>query len=138
MLHIKSIKPLFTNIVTTGDKYKEDMKANGIIVANKGDLKLYQKVLAIGSSVRDIQVGDTVMIDPKNYAVMKYDPNSLKNDMDMNKVIKWNLPWIVIDDEEGNPQDCLLLSDRDVKFVFEGEETNESIIIPDKPNLILN
>lgn len=138
MLHIKSIKPLFTNIVTTGDKYKEDMKANGIIVANKGDLKLYQKVLAIGSSVRDIQVGDTVMIDPKNYAVMKYDPNSLKNDMDMNKVIKWNLPWVVIDDEEGNPQDCLLLSDRDVKFVFEGEETNESIIIPDKPNLILN
>lgn len=138
MLHIKSIKPLFTNIVTTGDKYKEDMKANGIIVANKGDLKLYQKVLAIGSSVRDIQVGDTVMIDPKNYAVMKYDPNSLKNDMDMNKVIKWNLPWVVIDDEEGNPQDCLLLSDRDVKFVFEGEETNENIIIPDKPNLILN
>lgn len=138
MLHIKSIKPLFTNIVTTGDKYKEDMKANGIIVANKGDLKLYQKVLAIGSSVRDIQVGDTVMIDPKNYAVMKYDPNSIKNDMDMNKVIKWNLPWVVIDDEEGNPQDCLLLSDRDVKFVFEGEETNESIIIPDKPNLILN
>ena len=138
MLHIKSIKPLFTNIVTTGDKYEEDMKDNGIIVANKGDLKLYQKVLAIGSSVRDIQVGDTVMIDPKNYAVMKYDPNSIKNDMDMNKVIKWNLPWVVIDDKEGNPQDCLLLSDRDVKFVFEGEETNENIIILDKPNLILN
>lgn len=138
MLHIKSIKPLFTNIVTTGNKYEEDMKDNGIIVANKGDLKLYQKVLAIGSSVRDIQVGDTVMIDPKNYAVMKYDPNSIKNDMDMNKVIKWNLPWVVIDDKEGNPQDCLLLSDRDVKFVFEGEETNENIIILDKPNLILN
>ena len=138
MLHIKSIKPLFTNIVTTGNKYEEDMKDNGIIVANKGDLKLYQKVLAIGSSVRDIQVGDTVMIDPKNYAVMKYDPNSIKNDMDMNKVIKWNLPWVVIDDKEGNPQDCLLLSDRDVKFVFEGEETNENIIILDKLNLILN
>lgn len=138
MLHIKTIKPLFTSIVTTGEKYKEDMKDNGIIIANKGDLKLYQKVLAIGSSVRDIQVGDTVMIDPKNYAVMKYDPNSIKNDMDMNKVIKWNLPWIVIDDEQGNPQDCLLLNDRDIKFVFEGEETNDSIIIPDKPNLILN
>lgn len=138
MLHIKKIKPLFTSIVTTGNKYTEDMRDNGIIVANKGDLKLYQTVIAVGSTVRDIQVGDTVMIDPKNYAVMKYDANSIKNDMDMNKVIKWNLPWIILDDENGNPQDCLYLSERDIKFVFEGEETNDSIIIPDKPSLILN
>ena len=138
MLKIKKIKPLFTSVVTTGNKYEEDMKDNGIIIANKGDLKLYQTVLAVGSSVRDIQVGDQVMIDPKNYAIMKYDPNSIKNDMDMNKVIKWNLPWIMIDDEEGNPQDCLLLNDRDIKFIFEGEEVNESIILPDKPKFIIN
>lgn len=138
MLKIKKIKPLFTSVVTTGNKYEEDMKDNGIIIANKGDLKLYQTVLAVGSSVRDIQVGDQVMIDPKNYAIMKYDPNSIKNDMDMNKVIKWNLPWIMIDDEHGNPQDCLLLNDRDIKFIFEGEEVNESIILPDKPKFIIN
>lgn len=138
MLHITKIKPLFTSIVTTGDKYTEDMRDNGIIVANKGDLKLYQKVLAIGSSVRDINVGDTVMIDPKNYAVLKYDPNSIKNDMDMNKIVKWNLPWITIDDENGNSQDCLLLNDRDIKFVFEGEETNESIIVPENKLIIPN
>lgn len=138
MLHIKKIKPLFTSLVTTGNKYTEDMRENGIIVANKGDLKLYQTVLAVGSSVRDIQVGDTVMIDPKNYAIMKYDKNSLKNDMDMNKVIKWEMPWVILEDEHGNPKDCLFLNDRDIKFVFEGEETNESIIIPDKPGLILN
>lgn len=138
MLRIKSIKPLFTSVLTTGDKYKEDMRENGIIVANKGDLKLYQKVLAIGSSVRDIQVGDMVMIDPKNYALMKYDKNSLKNDMDMNQVVRWNLPWVIVDDESGNPQDCLLLNDRDIRFVFDGEEKNESIIIPDKPGLILS
>ena len=138
MLHIKKIKPLFTSIVTTGDKYVEDMKEDGIIVAYKGDLKLYQKVLAVGSSVRDIQVGDTVMIDPKNYAVMKYDKNSLKNDMDMNQIVKWNLPWVIIDDENGKPQDCLLLNDRDIKFVFEGEEKADSIILPDKPVIITN
>ena len=138
MLKIKKIKPLFTSVVTTGEKYSDDLRENGIIVANKGDLKLYQKVLAIGSSVRDIQVGDMVMIDPKNYAVMKYDANSIKNDMDLNKVIKWNLPWIIINDEDGKPQDCLLLSDRDIKFVFEGEEVSDSIIIPDKPGIILN
>lgn len=129
MLHIKKIKPLFTKVLTTGDKYEEDMLTKGIIVANKGDLKLYQKVLAIGTSVRDIQVGDTVMINPRNYAEMKYDPNSIKEDMDMNKVVKWNLPWVTIDDEDGNPMECLLLNDRDIEFVFEGEERNELLIV---------
>lgn len=138
MLHIRKIKPLFTTVVTTGYKYEEDMHENGLIVAKKGDLKLYQKVIAVGSAVRDIQVGDTVMFNPKNYAVMKYDPNSVKNDMDMNKVVKWNLPWVIVDDENGKPQDCLLLNDRDIQFVFEGEEVNEKIIIPDKPSIIVN
>ena len=138
MLHIKTLKPLFTSILTTGEKYEEDMRENGIIVANKGDLKAYQKVLAIGSSVRDIQVGDTVMIDIKHFAVMKLDPNSIKRDMDLDKVVRWDIPWIIVDDTEGKPQDCLLINDRDVKFVFEGEEKNESIIIPDKPTIIMN
>lgn len=138
MLHIKEIKPLFTSIVTTGEKYSEDMRDNGLIVANKGDLKAYQKVLAVGSSVRDIEVGDTVMIDITHFAVMKYNPNSIKEDMDLNKVVKWNIPWVMIDDEKGVPQDCLLISDRDVKFVFIGEEKNESIIMPDKKKIILN
>lgn len=138
MLHIKKIKPLFTGIVTTGEKYSEDMRDNGLIVANKGDLKAYQKVLAVGSSVRDIKVGDTVMIDITHFAVMKYNPNSIKEDMDLNKVVKWNIPWVMIDDEKGVPQDCLLISDRDVKFVFEGEEKNENIIMPDKKKIILN
>lgn len=136
MLHIKEIKPLFTSIVTTGEKYSEDMRDNGLIVANKGDLKAYQKVLAVGSSVRDIKVGDTVMIDIIHFAVMKYNPNSIKEDMDLNKVVKWNIPWVMIDDENGVPQDCLLISDKDVKFVFVGEEKNESIIMPDKPKII--
>ena len=138
MLHIKTLKPLFTSILTTGERYEEDMRENGIIVANKGDLKAYQKVIAIGSSVRDIQVGDTVMIDIKHFAVMKLDPNSIKRDMDLDKVVRWDIPWIIVDDAEGKPQDCLLINDRDVKFVFEGEEKNESIIIPDKPTIIMN
>lgn len=136
MLHIKKIKPLFTKLLTTGDKYEEDMYTKGIIVANKGDLKLYQKVLAVGTSVRDIKVGDTVMINPNNYAVMKYDPNSIKNDMDMNKKISWNLPWVTIDDENGKPKECLLLNDRDIEFIFEGEEKNEKIIVEDNKILL--
>jgi len=137
MLKIKEIKPLFTSILTTGDKYEKDVKEGGIITNKKGDLKLYQKVLAVGSSVRDIKVGDMIMFSPKDYVVMKYDPNSVKNDMDMNKVVKMNLPWVtVIKDDK--TEDCLLLKDRDVLFVFEGEEVVESdILIPDS-KLILN
>lgn len=141
MLKIKTLKPLITNVLTTGDKYEEDMWENGIIVANKGDLKLYQKVLAIGSAVRDIKVGDQIMFSPQNYAVMKYDPNSLKNDMDMNKVVKWNLPYVTLYDEEDKPYDCLLLTDRDIQFVFEGEEVQGSknpILIPDNKKVIIN
>lgn len=138
MLHIKKIKPLYNAVVTTGARYEEDMKENGLIVASKGDLKLYQIVVAVGETVRGINVGDKVMIDPSPYAVMKYDKNSLKNDMDMNKIVKWNLPWVTIDDKDGNPQDCLLLNDRDIRFVFEGEETNETIILPDKTKLIVS
>lgn len=137
-LHITAIRPMFTSILTTGEKHEEDMKENGIIVANKGDLKAYQKVISVGPSVRDIKVGDTVMIDITHFAVMKYDPNSIKRDMDLDKVVKWNIPWVIVDDAEGKPQDCLLISDRDVKFVCEVKEVNESLIIPDKPVIITN
>lgn len=138
MLHITKIKPLFTSVLVTGDLYEEDVKENGIIVFKKGDLKLYQTVLAIGSSVRDIKVGDKIVFNPEVYLVRKYNPNSIQNDFDNNKVVKANFPWVTVDDENGNPQNLLLLNDRDIRFVFEGEEKNENIIIPDKPKLIIN
>ena len=96
MLHITKIKPLFNKVVTSGDKYEEDMIDGGVITANKGDMKLYQTVLAVGSVVRDIQVGDKVMINPMNYAVRRYDKNSIQNDLDNNKIIEFKFPWITI------------------------------------------
>lgn len=141
MLHIKEIKPLFTNILTTGNKYEKDEKQNGLIIAKKGDLKLYQEVMAVGSMVRDIKVGDKVMINPKQYAVKKYDPNSVKEDMGMNSTIGYNMPWVTIDDVEGNPQECLMLIDRDIEFVFDGEELDEeqsNLILPRKNKVILS
>lgn len=135
MLHIKKIKPLFTSIVTTGDKYEEDMYNEGLIEARKGDLKTYQKVVAVGSSVRDIKVGDMVMINVMNYAVKRYSKDSLQNDMDNNPIIRFQFNWVQVDDEEGNPQDCLLLNDRDILFAFEGDEVQgkkATLIMPNK------
>lgn len=138
MLHIKKVKPLFTSVITTGDKFEEDMVEGNIIIARKGDMKLWQKVIAVGSCVRDIEVGDMVMINADNYAVRKYDKNSLQNDMDNNPSLGYKFNWVTIDDEKGNPQECLLLNDRDLLYAFEGEEKKESLITPGKPKIIVS
>jgi hypothetical protein len=138
MLHIKKIKPLYTSIVTTGDKFEKDMIDGNIIIARKGDLKLWQKVIAVGSTVRDIKVGDMVMINAEHFAVKRYNKNSIQNDIDNNPVLDYKFNWVTIDNALGEPQECLLLNDRDVEYVFEGEERDDSIILPGKKNIVLS
>ena len=138
MLHIKKIKPLFTSLVTTGDRFEKDMVESGIIIAKKGDLKLWQKVIAVGSAVRDIKEGDMVMIDASHYAKKRYDANSIQNDMNNNPVLNYQFNWVTLDDSEGNPQECLLLNDRDILYVFEGEEKEDIIQVPGKKSFVLN
>lgn len=138
MIHIKKVKPMFTSIVTTGDKFEEDMVESGVIVARKGDLKLWQKVIAVGDSVRCIKPGEMVMINAENYAIKRYDKNSLQNDLDNNPSLGYHFNWVTVDDENGDPQECLLLNDRDVLYAFEGEEVNNPIIVNGKSNLIIS
>lgn len=78
MLHVTKIKPLFNYILTTADRFEKDMTDNGIILAKKGDLKLWQTVVATGPTVRSIEVGDKVMINPNHFAVKKYNKNSVQ------------------------------------------------------------
>lgn len=137
MLHVTKIKPLFDHLLITADRFEKDMIHSGVILANKGDLKLWQTVVAVGSVVRDIKVGDKVMINPNNFAVKKYNKNSVQNDLDNNPVLTYNFPFETIDDEKGEPKDYLYISDRDVKYVFEGMEKDESLILPGKPKLIV-
>jgi co-chaperonin GroES (HSP10) len=136
MLKITKIKPVATRMLVTGETYSEDMYNDGGIIENKkGDMKEYQTVLEVGPMVRDIKVGDTVMINVANYAVRKYDPNSIKEDMDMNKTLKYAFNWVTLDGEG----DCLLLNDRDIMFVFEGEEVQgyrNPLILPKGKKII--
>ena len=136
-LHIRKIKPMFTSIITTGERFEKDDYTNGIITAKKGDLKVWQTVIAIGSSVRDINVGDKVMIDVSHYMVKRYSKDSLQNDLDNNPTLRYQFNWVTIEEEEGNPQECLLLSDRDILFTFEGEEKDE-IICTQKNKFIIS
>ena len=137
MLHVTKIKPLFDHLLITADRFDKDMIHNGVIVAGKGDLKLWQTVVAVGSVVRDIKVGDKVMINPNDFAVKKYNKNSVQNDLDNNPVLTYNFPIETVDDEKGNPKDYLYISDRNVKYVFEGIEKDDSLILPGKPKLII-
>ncbi len=137
MLHITKIKPVFNHILVTADKFEKDIIECGVIVANKGDLKLWQTVLAVGSTARDIKAGDKVMIIPDHFAVKKYNKNSVQNDLDNNPVLDYHFPFETIDDENGKPKACLYISDNDVRYTFEGEEKDEVIITPSKPKLIL-
>nr|DAL35220.1 MAG TPA_asm: mHsp60, mHsp10, Mitochondrial, Chaperonin, Complex, Symmetric [Bacteriophage sp.] len=137
MLHVTKIKPLFDHLLITADRFEKDMIHSGVILANKGDLKLWQTVVAVGSVVRDIKVGDKVMINPNDFAVKKYNKNSVQNDLDNNPVLTYNFPFETVDDEKGEPKDYLYISDRNVKYVFEGIEKDESLILPGKPKLIV-
>ena len=80
-IKINEIKPLFTTIITTLDVYEEDLIENGALKAPQGTLRMYQKVLAVGDSVRGVKVGDIVLLNFENYIKRKYKENSLKEDM---------------------------------------------------------
>lgn len=137
MLHVTKIKPLFDHLLITADRFEKDMVHSGVILAKKGDLKLWQTVVAVGSVVRDIKVGDKVMINPNDFAVKKYNKNSVQNDLDNNPVLTYNFPFETVDDENGNPKDYLYILDRNVNYVFEGIEKDDSLILPGNPKLII-
>ena len=131
MLKIKSIKPMFDSLVTTMNKYEEDDYENGVIVKQAGVLKEYQKVIAVGPAVRNIEVGDMVMINPIRYAKMKHKEGSLKKGVITdNPVIGYEFKTVTINDEE-----CLYLQSQDIMYSFEGEEVEDkkdsNIILPD-------
>lgn len=132
MLKIKSIKPMFDSLVTTMNKYEDDGFKNGVIVKQAGSLKEYQTVIAVGPAVRNIEVGDKVMINPSRYAKMKHNEGSLKNGIVAdNPIIGYEFRTVTINDEE-----CLYLQSQDIMYSFEGEEVEDkkdnkvSLIIP--------
>lgn len=128
MLNIKSIKPLANYLVVTKETYKDE-DFDGIIQDKlTGSVKEYQKVVAIGPMVRVIQVGDLVSINPRRYAVTKYRPDSVKDNIEgMQKVVGYNIPEITINHEK-----FMLITDQDVEFVIEEyeEEKPSNLILP--------
>lgn len=113
---------MFNNILTTMEKYEEDVMSMGIITKKQGGLKEYQKVVEVGSSVRDVKEGDLVCINPKRFAVRKHQDGSLKDGVITdNPVTTYNFDVIELDGVQ-----YLLLQDRDIDFIItESEEVPE-------------
>ena len=139
MLKVRKIRPMFTSLITTMDKYEQDMMVGaGLIDVTKreGSLREYQKVLAVGSSVRDIKVGDLVCVNPARFAVRKHQAGSLKDGViSDNPVTTYNFDVVEMDGKQ-----CLLLQDRDIDFIIEEWEeipdTQSQVYVPDKKLIV--
>ena len=130
MLNIKDIRPVYTRLLTTAERYQED-QTNGVLLdANKleGRYKEYQKVVRVGSSVREVSVGDTVLIDPSRYMKRKFSDNSLREDFVDNPIVEINIPTVTMDGV-----DYFMIEERDIAYVIQAYEE-----LPDpKPNPII-
>lgn len=132
---------MFTSLITTMNKYEYDERTDGGIIdvtKKQGGLKEYQTVLAVGSSVRDIKVGDLVCINPTRFAVKQHKAGSLKDGIVTdNPVVKYNFDIVEMDGKQ-----CLLLQDRDIDFIIEDyEEVQDQapspLIKPEEKKLIV-
>lgn len=140
MIKVKKIKPMFTSIITTMDKYEQEVKTSGGLIDTTkqvGGLKEYQKVVAIGDSVRGINVGDLVCVNPARFAVKKHKEGSLKDGIITdNPVMTYNFDVVEMDDKQ-----YLLLQDRDIEFIIEDFEevpdpTPSTIIQPENKIIV--
>lgn len=129
MLKIKKIKPMFNRILVTSDKYEKDVTQGGVVTITAGTLKEYQKVISVGSTVRDIKEGDLVLINPSRYAVKKHNEGSLKDGVITdNPTVSYNFNLVEVDNKV-----CILLYDQDVDYVIEEHEdiSDSKLIVPD-------
>lgn len=137
---IKKVKPMFNRLITTMDIYETDQYKNGMldITKQKGSVKEYQTVVAVGTTVRDIKVGDEVLIDPTRYMTVKHNDKSLKKNVVGDELkVGYDIPTIKLDGK-----DHLLLFDQDISYIIEDSEEVEDpaeplIIKPEKPSIIL-
>lgn len=136
MINIKKIRPMFNQVICTMDIYgDEEIKSQDIIDYKKvqNPIKEYQKVVAVGPMVKNIAVGDLVMVNPKRYSKMKHQEGSLKDGViGDNMVVEYKFNVIELDHMK-----YLLLTDQDIDFVIEEYEEEQDDIVEVKNDIIL-
>ena len=134
MLKVKDIRPVYTRLITTANKYEETQMNGNLIDVNKmeGRYKEYQTVVRVGSAVREVKEGDVVLIDPSRYMKRKFSDNSLREDFVENPIVEINIPTATMNDE-----DYFMIEERDIAYVIaDSEEVPDPlpnpIIVPQK------
>ena len=129
-MNVKKVRLRGNYVLVTNDVYTAKDFEGKLQAKMDGALKEFQKVIAVGPVVKDIEVGDIVCINPARYAEVKYKENSLKNDIDglMTPIVRYHFNMV-----EMNHQNYILLTDQDIFYVVEDFDPEEDI----KSNLIL-
>ena len=129
MLKIIKCRPMLNHIITTANVYEES-QINGGVIDDEGKLegkfKEYQTVVAVGPHVRDVQVGDLVVINPSAYCKPRHKTkaDSIKGLMGEDEV-EMIVEFPIID-INGEPH--LFLFDRDIDLIIEEKEfINDSL-----------
>lgn len=143
MLKLKEVKPVFNQVLVTEELYGYDDKDHaGIIIHRKGDIKPYQKVVAVGNDVKNVKPGDTVAINFYKYAELQEDPNSLKA-LKGNKMVKLRLNEVELTDDNDEALTCFIIDERDIKYIMTSfsevayKDDDTQVTLPNGNNLIL-
>lgn len=124
---IKKVRPLFTGIVTTANKYVGEVTTAGGLLLDttrmSGSLNPYQTVIAVGDMCKDIHEGNIVKLNFKRYAKANHVPGAIdeaQNKQFDNMSITYEIPMINLDEQE-----CLFLQSNDVEYVVTDYEVDE-------------
>ena len=127
MFKIKKVRPLFTNVIVTSQKYVGETKTAGGILLDTtrmdGGLNPYQTVYAVGPMCHDVKEGDVVKINFKRYVKTKHIPGAIdeaENKQFDNMTLVYEVPMIVIDGVE-----YLNIQNSDIEYVVEDFEVDE-------------
>lgn len=143
MLKLKEVKPVFNQVLVTEELFGYDDKDHaGIIVHNKGDIKPYQRVVAVGNDVKNVKPGDMVAINFYKYVELQEDENSLKA-LRGNKIVRLRLNEVELTDENDELLTCFIIDERDIKYIMSDYEEvaykddDTTIKMPNGNNLIV-
>lgn len=121
----KMIEPMFNRIVVTHKQYsrEEAQTVGGIYTQMEGKTMEYQTVLAVGPTVRGVEVGDLVCIDPSRYAQLLHkegltniDKKITNDDMRMAAVFPLETVYTKHSDGVETSETVMVIYDSDVIY----------------------
>lgn len=117
--NIKKVRPLFTGVITTANKYVGETTAPGGLLLDvtrmDGTLNIYQTVIAVGKMVTDVKPGEIVRLNYKRYAKAKHVPGQIEDNVQSdNMSVVYEIPMVTVDGH-----DCLFVQNNDIEYVVE-------------------